>query len=115
MPSPDDILAYKAMQDEQNRISAPVAGAIGAGAGLLAGVTQRGRFGQRMAGGASTAIAGGLLGVGIQQIALQQSPAAQALARMQSKEKAGASITPEDMKLYESALADAYNSQLGRA
>ena len=108
MPSPDDILAYKAMQDEQNRISAPTAGAIGAGAGLLAGVMQRGRF-----GAASTAIAGGILGVGIQQLALQQSPAAKALATMQAKEKAGQPVTREDMKLYEMALADAYNSQLG--
>lgn len=115
MPSPDDILAYKAMQDEQNRISAPTAGAIGAGVGLLAGVTQRGRFGQRMAGGASTAIAGGLLGVGIQQIALQESPAARALANMQAKERAGGQVTPEEMRLYESALAEAYNSQLGIA
>ena len=113
MPSPDDILAYKAMQEEQNRISAPTAGAIGAGIGALAGVMQRGRFGQRMAGAASQAIVTGALGVGIQQMAIQQSPAAKALAKMQAKEKSGQPVTPEDMRLYESALADAYNSQLG--
>ena len=114
MPSPDDILAYKAMQEEQNRISAPTAGAIGAGIGALAGVTcnvaalvnvWQVLLVQLLLGGAAWCRHS--------TDAIQESPAAKALAKMQAKERAGQPVTPEDMKLYEMALADAYNSQLG--
>ena len=115
MASIEDVLAYKAMQDEESRLSAPQAAGIGAGAGALSGFLQRGKFGQRMAGAASTAIVGGALGAGMQQIALAESPAARALAKMQSNQAAGKTPTDGEMKQLENALADAYNSQLGKS
>lgn len=113
MASYEDVLAYKAMQDEEKRLTTPQAAGIGAGVGALAGFLQRGKFGQRMAGAASQAIVGGALGAGIQQIALAESPAARALAQMKASEASGKQPTPGQMKQFEDALADAYNSQLG--
>jgi len=113
MASIEDVLAYKAMQDEEKRLTMPQAAGVGAALGGLSGFLQRGKFGQRMAGGASAAIVGGGLGAGMQQIALSESPAARALAQMQSNEAAGKQPTPGEMKQLEDALAAAYNSQLG--
>ena len=47
MASYEDVLAYKAMQDEEKRLTTPQAAGIGAGVGALAGFLQRGKFGQR--------------------------------------------------------------------
>lgn len=113
MASIEDVLAYKAMQDEESRLTMPQAAGAGAFVGALSGFLQRGKFGQRMAGAASSAIVGGGLGAGIQQIALAESPAARALANMQANQAAGKTPTPGEMKKFEDALADAYNSQKG--
>ena len=113
MASIEEVLAYKAMQDEEKRLTMPQAAGVGAGVGALAGFLQRGKFGQRMAGAAGQAIAGGALGAGMQQIALAESPAARALANMQANEAAGKQPTAGELKELEDALASAYNSQLG--
>jgi len=65
---------------------------------------QRG-FMRRAAGGLTGAILGGILGPGARQIAIQQDPAAGALARLQM-----GNPTPTDMRIIEERLASNYNS-----
>jgi len=96
-------------------IGAGIGGAVGALSGpssaevLLSRIQgkptpQRG-FMRRAAGGLTGAILGGILGPGARQIAIQQDPAAGALARLQM-----GNPTPTDMRIIEERLASNYNS-----
>jgi len=62
--------------------------------------------GNRMAGGLAGAIMGGLLGAGVQQLAMQESEAARLLAKGQLGQ-----LTQYDMAKLEKILTEAYDSQ----
>lgn len=61
----------------------------------------------RMAGGLIGMMLGGGLGEGVRQLAIQESPAARVLAKIQSQGR----VMPEDQAMIESLLADSYSNQ----
>jgi len=112
MASIEDILLRKAMEDEEFRNSTSdfsIAGGSAAGSvlGIMAGKGPR----NRMAGGLIGAVLGGALGKGLQQSAIDDSPAAALLAKMQVQ---GSLNTAEKHQL-EQLVKQAYNNQLGLA
>ena len=127
MASIEDLLMYKAQEDaaakptvEQALLTGAPIGAlvgvaggntahnIGAGINKLAGRTP-GRFvpGNRMAGGLVGAILGGALGAGVRNMAVQTSPAATLLAKLQS-----GTFTESDQLELARVLEDTYQ-QMG--
>ena len=116
----EDVLLARAQQDELNRMSTGTAAVLGAGIAGTAGVTlgdlyqrllpSKNRFkpGMRMAGGLVGAVLGGALGAGTRQMAVQESPAANILAKLQ----ATGNLSVNDTQALQTILADTYNNTL---
>ena len=117
----EDILMAKAIADAEKQIDPAVAmgggAAVGASLGALAGQVPHSvgnmlgakpsmRPGFRMAGGLVGAILGGGLGMGVRQMAIQESPAANMLAKMQAQ----GTLNPMDRAQLQSVLKDIYNN-----
>jgi hypothetical protein len=117
----EDILMAKAMADAQNRPDpavamgggAAVGGVLGAVAGSvphkignMLGAKPSMRPGFRMAGGLVGAILGGGLGMGARQMMIQESPAANMLAKMQAQ----GTLNPMDRAQLQTVLKDIYNN-----
>ena len=103
----EDILLAKAMADAESRPDPAVAmgggAAIGGVLGALPGI---GGVRGRMAGGLVGAILGGGLGLGARQAMIQESPAANILAKMQAQ----GTLNPMDRAQLQSVLKDIYNN-----
>jgi hypothetical protein len=111
----EDILMAKAIADAEDQPGYAGAigfgGAVGTGAGMLAAPVAknagfRGNLRSRMAGGLVGAIMGGTLGGGIRQMAVQESPAAALLARIQAQGQ----LNPLDRAQLQSVLKDIYSN-----
>ena len=117
----EDILLAKAMADAESRPDPAVAMGGGAGVGATLGVVAGsvphsiGNMlgakpsmppGFRMAGGLVGAILGGGLGMGARQAMIQESPAANILAKMQAQ----GTLNPMDRAQLQSVLKDIYNN-----
>jgi len=117
----EDILMAKALADAESRPDPAVAmgggAAVGATLGAVAGSVPHSignmlgakpsmRPGFRMAGGLVGAILGGGLGMGARQAMIQDSPAANILAKMQAQGE----LNPMDRGQLESVLKDIYNN-----
>ena len=124
----EDILLARSMQDQQEGpdlgtsalIGAGLAGTAGIAIGDLAqrvrpmtqqrampsGPMSRLKPGHRMAGGLVGAILGGTLGAGARQMMIQDSPAANMLAKMQAQ----GTLNPMDRSQLQSVLRDIYNN-----
>ena len=119
----EDILMAKAMADAENRVDPGVAmgggAAVGATLGAVAGQLPHSvggllggnkkfslRPGFRMAGGLTGAILGGALGTGVRQMMIQESPAANMLAKLQAQ----GSLDPMDRAQLQGVLKDIYNN-----
>lgn len=117
----EDILMAKAMADAESRPDPAVAmgggAAVGATLGAVAGSVPHNigrmlgakasmRPGFRMAGGLVGAILGGGLGMGARQAMIQESPAANILAKMQAQ----GTLNPMDRNQLQSVLKDIYNN-----
>jgi hypothetical protein len=119
----EDILMAKAMADAENRVDPGVAmgggAAVGAALGALGGQIPHSigsalggnksfnmRPGFRMAGGLTGAILGGALGGGVRQMMINESPAANMLAKMQAQ----GTLNPMDRVQLQSVLKDIYNN-----
>lgn len=103
----EDILMAKAMADAESRPDPAVA--MGGGAavgGVLGALPGIGGARGRMAGGLVGAILGGGLGMGARQMMIQDSPAANILAKMQAQ----GTLNPMDRQQLQSVLKDIYNN-----
>ena len=102
----EDILYAKALADAEARpgYGAPVG--LGAVGGAVAGMSMPGNFKTRMAGGLVGAIMGGGLGAGMRNMAVQESPAAAILAKLQST----GTLNPMDRAQLQSVLKGIYNN-----
>ena len=103
----EDILIAKAVADAEKRIDPGVA--MGGGAavgGVLGTVAGFGGVRGRMAGGLTGAILGGALGTGVRQMMIQESPAANMLAKLQAQ----GSLDPMDRAQLQGVLQDIYNN-----
>ena len=103
----EDILMAKAMADAEKRPDPAVA--MGGGAavgGVLGALPGIGGARGRMAGGLVGAILGGTLGAGARQMMIQDSPAANMLAKMQAQ----GTLNPMDRSQLQSVLRDIYNN-----
>ena len=103
----EDILMAKAMADAESRPDPAVA--MGGGAavgGVLGALPGIGGARGRMAGGLMGAILGGALGGGVRQMMIQDSPAANVLAKMQAQ----GTLNPMDRQQLQSVLKDIYNN-----
>ena len=103
----EDILMAKAMADAESRPDPAVA--MGGGAavgGVLGALPGIGGARGRMAGGLMGAILGGALGGGVRQMMIQDSPAANMLAKMQAQ----GTLNPMDRQQLQSVLKDIYNN-----
>ena len=128
MSTIQDILYAKALADAQYRETDNTGMAVGALTGTAFGAaaaptqalkplqqtgqngrllaTRGGNAARRMAGGLVGAIVGGGLGTGVQQIAAQESPAANILAKIQAQ----GGLTERDTRELQMILGDIYNS-----
>ena len=79
---------------------------VGKGIGHMRGTNHFMKPGARMAGGLVGAILGGGLGMGVRQMAIQESPAANMLAKMQAQ----GTLNPMDRAQLQSVLKDIYNN-----
>lgn len=127
MLSTEEILLFKAVEDEEKRLSdMQAAGLLGAGVGGVAlggaGAAVHGagnmlnqvvrpnyqpaRFktGARIAGGLTGMVLGGALGAGASAMMQQESPAARLMAKIQT-----GNMEDIDTKTLENLLADTYN------
>ena len=103
----EDILMAKAMADAESRPDPAVA--MGGGAavgGVLGALPGIGGARGRMAGGLVGAILGGGLGMGARQMMIQDSPAANILAKMQAQ----GTLNPMDRQQLQSVLKGIYNN-----
>ena len=137
----EDALLAKAQLDQQNQMGMGTAALLGGGAGALVGATAGAvpyglgqlrdrlikgkeivsgpidsmrkavRPGPRMAGGFVGALLGGGLGAAAQQAAMQNSPAAVLLAKLQTE----GSLSPSETQQLQSVLADTYSNITGIA
>ena len=103
MASIEEILMAKAMADARDKPDPAVAMGTGAALGGAAGLLGGGRG--RLAGGLFGMIMGGGLGLGVRNMMVQESPAANMLARMQAQ----GSLNPMDRAQLQSVLKDIYN------
>ena len=76
-----------------------------AGARTALAGARAGNVGRRLAGGLVGAIVGGALGEGVKRIAMNQSPAASMLAKIQAN---GGAISPYDQAQLEAILREIY-------
>jgi len=118
----EDILMAKALADAESRPDPAVAmgggAAVGGVLGVLGGQVPHSignaltgakpsmRPGFRMAGGLVGAILGGGLGMGARQMMINESPAANMLAKMQAQ----GDLNPMDRNQLQSVLKDIYNN-----
>lgn len=122
----EDVLMARIQQDQASKPDPAVAMGVGATGGALLGAglgavphsigalgnKMLGRKpnvlkpGPRMAGGLLGAIMGGALGEGVRRMTIEQSPAADLLARLQVR---GGDLTVEDQMALEQVLRDTYN------
>jgi len=103
----EDILMAKAMADAEKRPDPAVAMGGGAAAGAVLGALPGiGGVRGRMAGGLVGAILGGGLGMGVRQMMVNESPAANMLAKMQAQ----GTLNPLDRNQLQSVLKDIYNN-----
>ena len=80
----DDILTQRALEDEElENLVGDFAIAAGGGTGTVLGIMNGKGPKNRMAGGFIGALLGGSLGKGLQMAAMEESPAAGLLAKMQ--------------------------------
>lgn len=103
----EDILLAKAMADAESRPDPAVA--MGGGAavgGVLGALPGIGGVRGRMAGGLLGAVLGGALGAGARQMMIQDSPAANMLAKMQAQ----GTLNPMDRQQLQSVLKGIYNN-----
>jgi len=137
----EDALLAKAQLDQQNQMSTGTAALLGSGAGALVGATAGAvpyglgklkdrlmggkdlvsgpmgsirkavKPGPRFAGGLVGAILGGALGAGAKEAAIQNSPAAVLLAKLQTE----GSLSPSETQQLQNVLADTYSSITGVA
>ena len=110
MASIEDILMAKAMADNEAKPDPAVAMGLGAGLGGAAGTAASMLMGRglkgRMAGGLIGAITGGGLGEGVRQMMIQESDAANMLAKLQVQ---GTLNTMDKVQL-QNILKDVYNN-----
>lgn len=102
-----ELLLARAMADAEKRPDP--AAAMGGGAavgGVLGALPGIGGVKGRMAGGLLGTILGGGLGMGVRQMMVNESPAANILAKMQSQ----GSLNPMDRNQLQSVLRDMYNN-----
>ena len=117
----EDILMAKAIADAEARPDPALAIGTGAGTGAvlgalagqvphsvgnLLGAKPSLRPGFRMAGGLVGAILGGGLGMGVRQAMIQESPAANVLAKLQAQ----GTLDVSDRAQLQSVLKDIYNN-----
>ena len=105
-----ELLLARAMADAEKRPDPAVA--MGGGAavgGVLGALPGIGGVRGRMAGGLVGAILGGGLGMGARQAMIQDSPAANMLAKMQSQ----GTLNPMDRNQLQSVLRNIYNNPQG--
>ena len=105
-----ELLLARAMADAEKRPDPAVA--MGGGAavgGVLGALPGIGGARGRMAGGLFGAILGGGLGMGVRQMMVNESPAANMLAKMQSQ----GALNPMDQNQLQSVLRDMYNNPQG--
>ena len=108
----DDILTQRALKDEEiENLAGDFAIGAGGGTGTVLGIMsgKGGGIKSRMAGGLVGALLGGSLGKGLQMAAMEESPAAGLLAKMQVQ---GSLNTAEKAQL-EKIVKEAYSNQLG--
>ena len=123
MSTLQDILYAKALADAQYRETDSTGMAVGALTGTALGAAaapvkqtaalkggsltgaRAGNVGRRLAGGLVGAIVGGALGEGVKRIAMNQSPAASMLAKIQAN---GGTISPYDQAQLEAILREIY-------
>ena len=111
MTSIEQILLEKAQADREKRIDPGVAmgggAAVGGTLGLLAKPNwMPGGSRLRLAGGLMGTILGGGLGLGVRQLMVNESPAARALAVMQTQGQ----LDPTDRAAVQSVLRDIYSN-----
>ena len=107
MSSIEELLMARAMQDAESKPDPAVAMGGGAALGGTLGVLSSfGGAKGRMAGGLVGAILGGGLGAGVRQMMVQESPAANMLAKMQAQ----GTLNPMDRAQLQSVLKDMYNN-----
>ena len=105
-----ELLLARAMADAEKRPDPAVA--MGGGAavgGVLGALPGIGGVRGRMAGGLVGAILGGGLGMGVRQMMVNESPAANMLAKMQSQ----GTLNPMDRNQLQSVLRNIYNNPQG--
>jgi len=102
----EDILYAKALSDAQSKPDPAAAMGTGALLGTVPGFMLGGGIRGRMAGGLVGAILGGGLGLGVRQMMVKESPAANMLAKLQSTGELGAM----DRLQLQSVLKDIYNN-----
>jgi len=106
----DDILTQRALKDEEiENLVGDFAIGAGGGTGTVLGIMSGKGIKNRMAGGLVGALLGGGLGKGLQMAAMEESPAAGLLAKMQVQ---GSLNTAEKAQL-EKIVKEAYSNQLG--
>ena len=128
----EDVLLARSLKDQEDQMSGSTAAIVGAGLGGVAGIslgdlsqrlrpqTQMSTMppkgvgyklkpGHRMAGGLVGMILGGALGAGTREMMVNQSPAAQLLAKLQVQGE----LNAIDQQALQSVLADTYTNTLG--
>ena len=105
MASVEEILMAKAMADARDKPDPAVAMGAGAGLGTAGGMMMGRGVRGRLAGGLVGAILGGGLGMGVRQMMIKESPAANMLAKMQAQGQ----LNPMDRLQLQSVLKDIYN------
>ena len=102
-----ELLLARAMSDAEKRPDPAVAMGSGAAVGgVLGALPGIGGAKGRLAGGLVGAILGGGLGAGVRQMMINESPAANMLAKMQSQ----GTLNPMDRNQLQSVLRDMYNN-----
>ena len=102
----EDILMAKAMADAQSKPDPAAAMGTGAALGSLPGFMMGRGVRGRMAGGLFGAIMGGGLGLGVRQMMVKESPAANMLAKVQAQGNLGVM----DRAQLQAILKDIYNN-----
>ena len=102
----EDILMAKAMADAQSKPDPAVAMGTGAALGALPGFMMGRGVRGRMAGGLFGTIMGGGLGLGVRQMMINESPAANMLARLQTT----GNLDAMDKYALQKVLKDIYNN-----
>ena len=105
MASVEEILMAKAMADARDKPDPAVAMGTGAGLGTAGGMMMGRGVRGRLAGGLVGAILGGGLGMGVRQMMIKESPAANMLAKIQAQ----GDLNPRDRLQLQSVLKDIYN------